>query len=345
MSEEFRSNPFNPRTHRQDILPAQKIINEEVPFENKELWSGLKVKWQELTGRGGSVQPTAVDALPTVRVGRIADDAAIIYAVQMPKLDEYSSNTGAQLDTEIGKIREQFQKALSMEKEIWDKLFDPEEQDFLLTTTSSSEFINTLYDKFKSEVQHFVQREDISLHDWQQWFYHSLKSLGGPYFNINIFSNIYDHHEKLDKLKQLNPVFEERSNRLKRFNDPLRGRTYDLVKATMPNDKLRRVPPAALVSLTTAVQFLHTQGVRNILFPTYLPLRQHAEPEVDMRILEQALTLFAREAVEIDGFNIETDPDRETYMKFSLDDNLTSNRPILNEIIDLVQRRFASAHY
>lgn len=161
----------------------------------------------------------------------------------------------------------------------------------------------------------------------------------------------------IEEKKQL---FERRRENLKRFN-PFLGRkiTTETGDEKVPED-LVGVSPAALVSLTTAVAVFNTQGIKHIEMPLYFPWRQHDDQpvanefggydfdeqgrmkkenkgDIDRRIFDQTVKLAQRLAHEVEGISVETLGEEDSSVRLKIDGELKSKRPLLQEVITVVQ--------
>lgn len=145
-------------------------------------------------------------------------------------------------------------------------------------------------------------------------------------------------------LEAIAAKFNQRSTNLKMLAPHLRRR-YD--QHRIP-EELMSAAPSAIMSLTTAITLLHSQGIRSIELPTYLALRQHhrdARPnktggwefvnneELDYKMYDHLHTLVQRVAHEVDGVAITSYGEGDHYLRLTLANELHSDRPLLAEII------------
>lgn len=284
-------------------------------------------------------------ALPSVRYGLIDDRTAIIYAIQMPYVHEISEPNLLRMketcEFETLRINNAVKSLYYVSADDFVSFFG-EPPRGLMDIEDPVDFVPA----FLAHVGAVSTEEGFP--DIRTWLKSKITDKG--FFEPGGISKQKDvdrtillgalvsyaeqesgfPYETLDLIKGLNRIkaelaeYEERRGRLARFNSSLSG--------GVPSD-LRSAPPAAVVSLSASLAMFSSEGITEVLIPTYLPLMQHANPEKDTRILMQNITLARRVSHEINGVEITQEPDEDYYLHLSLADTLSSNRPIINNVI------------
>ena len=279
-----------------------------------------------------SDHPSDIDYLPAIRYGLTSPQSAIVYAIQMPKI-EYTTQS------HITKHEEQYTHQYTDAKTSILDLYKKNPLLFIKIFGKIPKNIKDeqdsykFCDKFYEVVLHGkeLDSEDIVQERIrsQKWL---PKMFARPYEDIvYLLDNLnvqtpWDYKER----DRLLPLFEKRKAKVKDINPLFKGNVEDDVRET---------PPAGLLSLVTTLKMFEQKGITEVLLPAILPHRIHEEDEdVDDRISKQNNNLFARAIDELDGFEFVSEPVLDGYFHFRITRPLTSSRPVIQEVFAGIEK-------
>jgi len=307
-------------------LGEYAFIKRIVPIAEYESPHELDIAFSE-------TDPKPTDCLPAIRYGRVTEDTVIIYAIQMPLLEDLTEKLIhkriEQSFEDVSEIADNLRKFYETEKDRYVEIFGeiPEE---ILELSSPEEFIVRYADFLAVTAKRNGYRDiyDLGFYKNGRQIPNLSEEMRLVHYKFGILENAANKIKGRGRLEQILEKFNERRKRLSRLNKPMSG--------NVPSN-LRNVPPGAVVSLCLAAKMFHNLGVRKILIPTYMPLRMHTdEDEQDEKILMQNANVCQRVEHEVEGFEISYGPESDGYLHIRLSDTLTSTRPFLAELFESV---------
>lgn len=277
--------------------------------------------------------PDNSDMLPIIRYGRPSESELTIYAIQMPKIEQYSAkgikeNLEKNIDSAksiTASVKNAFNEQPQKFKEIFGEV--PEE---IITLTDPSEFTVKFYNYLK-ELAKSSGIADVISWGFEQ---RMVNDLSNKYFNtplqymISYIQKTAEIIMKKEEYEKILNEFETRSEKLKQFNQTIKGK--------VPS-KLRATPPAGLISLAIASKMFQQDGVKTVYVPIEYPLRFHRDnPQLDEAMAKQKILLMNRLAFEIEGVEISEINEKESYITLKFTSDLQSSRPFLQEALESV---------
>ncbi len=314
--------------HPEQYLDHQTFQSNDKTFHHLEHWTEilqarelgetLKVRYSEEGGFTESQHdllftlsaledPTDTDQLPSVRYGLIDQNTAVVYAIQMPLIDRMApSNVKVALERQNNflKYYTNFAKAAVDHDEFFTSiagdiseviLHPPEDLDF-------NEYVRHISAKIlkNNGVKSYTELQ----RKYQPYLKQPNKSEDiGKSYVANIILNLVYGIEMFDKASSISPLFEERSERMKRVNVLFANERKN------GNSQSRNIPSGPALSLALFCILAKTHGVTRIQVPTYFPRRLHDDPETDQRILQQMTKTIESVTNLIDGVSISSFPD------------------------------------
>lgn len=296
----------------------------------------------------GPTKFSDIDELPAVRYGITSPDTAIIYAIQMPTIDHISLReieAGIREGETIAiEAKDKFITLYNQNKSVYITLAGDIPQDIqdLRGEEFVTQYLNLLKKRARDEnkdVWDWIRRRTI-----KEELPEEFRSL-----HYLVDDNLRHAKDILEKLPLLNEMLDNYNLRKEKLN----GLT-PLLKGGVP-EHLRNAPPAFIISFITACSILKQRGITNILIPTQLPLRRHDNwnqfidyeltkdkvetgEQIDARIHDQILTTAQRAAYEVDGLDLISFGEGDHYIKLKMWGELSTNRPVLKEIITAVNK-------
>ena len=285
-----------------------------------------------------SAEPNSTDEIHTVRYARISGSQAIIYAVQMPDINGGTERTATaklnQAKEGLQEFKNHFLHLYHNQKDAYTQKLGDIPTD-ILETEDPTKFAIKYFKYLQKKAQ-----KDGEKDMWTWVFNKKIPEIPEENSNRDL-ANIRLLHYDIEYLERwVNTLtnsnilsaleqFPQRKERMKRFN---RRETRGLSSQS----------PAAVLSLATTAHMLHSQGVREILIPEDLPLREHdgnwqffnpGSEDLDKKIklskIENAIALTK----VADGATVDNEND-DGYIHIILGDKLAANPnyPILNQI-------------
>lgn len=281
--------------------------------------------------------PSPIDALPSVRFGVVADDTAVVYAIQMPSIEGMAPSS-ARYAIQNMEQAEELQHAVSLIIKN-----SPEEfvaicgmlSEDLLGISDSEEFLRHLrkqisenmavetFDQFHRELLLYLDKLDAIK-----------KGKGNLVVNdssspVNVLFNAVRLIDDYDRATRLEGVFAERSARMKRVNAIFE-------KEKKGKGEIRNIPSGPTLSLALFCMLAKSQGINHIEIPTYFPRRLHSDPEVDTRIVDQTIKTVEALCNIVSGIEVVSLPDMDHSFHLRLTDEMKSDNPTLAEAIKRV---------
>jgi hypothetical protein len=272
--------------------------------------------------------PTDKDALPSVRFGLSDEKTATVYAIQMPNVLGMSEGSisghrerhikaQAYVSSELKNVIRHFRSEASLvlgelpmslleEKSDRETVFD---------------FLSYLKDYFNTgmsfrDVGTYAERKSMDIQ--------ATASDIDPDF-MSYLTNLVHEAESsfgLQIVELAGDTFTKRRERMRRLNPIMRGKKESTY-----------APPGGVISFSSFCILAHSQNVRRIEIPLYIPLRQHEEDAIDERMLKQTTAIILRTVEEIDGIEIAKYPDDDGVFHLTLDEKLSSSMPVIRDLL------------
>lgn len=330
-SYQARNNPFS---HMQEWTKIGSIpaMTEDILVKYQHSRSGMESP-HEFHIATASFGPTEADELPSVRYGIVSKDTAVVYAVQMPLIENESAYSAKEsqriLDEGAPAQIQHIAKFIKNNPREVKRVLGYTPNDSYNADEQFVAFTQYIGEKFPQlsgdEVYKFMTQrlKEIKKNSPVQLRKETLQIQNDVITQtLSAITLVYIYKTT----ERLNNTFDFRAERMKRSS----GFFATERKAKSPD---RNIPSGPTFSLAMFCIEAHAKGVRKIEIPTYFPLRMHTNPRTDSRILEQLGQTVASVSTMIDGITQTSFGEEDGSMYLILSDNLSSNNPILNDVI------------